>query len=149
MSPFVEAAGSAFSGLASEYGWALGEASESEWFASVDWLHAEQTLSVSDDRRDRVVEVHFSRPVGLRKDRVALPLWAVVEAAGGSAAEAFAAGDLARRIEALPRLAAVTSQYGGPLLSGDWSMQDVVIDVMERQNQANSEEGRRARRFLP
>lgn len=157
---FVDAAVEAFDGVARAFGLELVDRAEGEWFASVVWSRAERgsshRLRVTDDRRDLVVEVFVDVPlpdpvppdlsVLVRGDALSLPLWAIVEAAGD---DTDLAGRGAARRERLPDLARAVERWAGPFLGQDEPGVDAVAAVVGQRQWEWSEEGRRARRWLP
>jgi hypothetical protein len=90
-----------------------------------------------------------TRQLSIVSGRLAIPLWALAEVGGGSHKEVLAGGDQENRVGVLPRLAEATERYAGRLLSGDWSAVGEAYAVVARVQWENSDEGRKARRFLP
>jgi hypothetical protein len=154
---FIEQARAAFEPLAEAAGLEFEGQSEEEWFAWVKWSRGGITLRVSDDRRDRLIEVVILRPTTDDDDRaalselmrgteLALPLWAVVESRGG-VTDYDVSGD--RRLERLPMYAEAVHTYGMEFLADPRTSVDAVVRVVRERNWEWSEEGRKAKRFLP
>jgi len=156
---FRDLADTAFADVVQRHGLAPVSAADSTWWADVRWGRSELSLRVSDDRRDRLIEVMIERPMttedldvrplSVANGRLAIPLWALAEAGGGSQKDVLAGGDQENRLSALPRLAEATERYAGALLDDDSSGVMNAYAVVARVQWENSEEGRKARRFLP
>ena len=154
---FLEQARVAFEPVAQGAGLKLDEQSDEEWFAWVKWSRGGLALRVSDDRRDRLIEVIILRPIAADDDPVtlsqlirgtdlALPLWAIVESRGGTSNFDFS-GD--RRLERLPGYAEAVRTYGMEFLVDPRASAEGVAGVVRQRNWEWSEEGRKANRFLP
>ncbi len=153
MTDFVEAAKAAFGDLTLLLGYTVREWSDDEWWATVTWASGDLELIVSDDRRDRFVEVNIRRPQGrdpqsLLSDngRTVLPLWAIVEAAG-QRSDFYMSGE--HRVERLPRYAEAAASVGRPFLTNSEEPMDSVLAAVTQRNWEWSEEGRKALRWLP
>jgi hypothetical protein len=164
-SDFVRAALEAFDVVARELHLQATETVDETWFAKVAWEGPRRSpsagpnvrLSVTDDRRDRFVNVVAYRRAcpderaaagRLWQDDgwVSLPLWAIVEAAGATTEFAIS-GE--HRIERRPEQARAFEQHALPfLLDPDRPIDDVVA-VVDRHEWASSPEGRKANRRLP
>ncbi|HKY16616.1 MAG TPA: hypothetical protein VJM33_16950 [Microthrixaceae bacterium] len=156
MSEFVPAVLSAFEAVVGAVGLELVDTADDEWWASVEWRLDEVLLTVTDDRRDRLIEVFVTRPATpgeretasllLHGETISLPLWAMVEAAG--TAPSFALGGESR-LNRLPEYALAVEEYAIPfVLDPDRPIDDIVA-VVKQRNWESSDEGRRARRWLP
>lgn len=57
---FADACLTAFSELVASHAMSLDGAVDEEWYAKVEWRRREVSLTVTDDRRDRVTDVFFA-----------------------------------------------------------------------------------------
>jgi hypothetical protein len=164
-SDFVRAALEAFDVVARELHLQVKDTIDETWFAKVAWEGPQRSssagpavrLSVTDDRRDRFVNVIAYRRAGagertaagqLWQDDgwVSIPLWAIVEAAGETTEFAIS-GE--HRIERLPERARAFEQHALPFVLDPHRPIDDVVAVVDRHEWASSPEGRTANRRLP
>lgn len=153
---FVPAVFDAFEGVVTSLGLEFVGSNDGDWGASVEWKLEGVQLRVTDDRRDRLIEVFVTRRARddeletaslLRRDNtISLPLWAIVEATGASAAF-YLSG--ASRLDRLPEYVRAVKEYAVPFLFDPKHPIDDVVSVVKRRNWESSSEGRRARRWLP
>lgn len=153
---FVPTARAAFESVVSALGLEYVSSTDSEWGASVEWQLDGVALRVTDDRRDRLIEVFVRRPARAgeletasllwRADTISLPLWAIVEATGASTGF-YLSG--ASRLDRLPEYARAVEDYAIPFLVDPEHPIDDVVAVVKQRNWEWSDEGRRARRWLP
>ena len=153
---FVRTAVAAFEPIVAELDFVLHDVVDTEWFAAVTWRRGTVLLRVSDDRRDRLIDVTLLRPHGwvptldesslVRGDLLGIPLWAIVESLGGSA-DFAAAGE--HRLDRLPAYVDAVRQYAIPFIVSPREPISGVAEVVRRRNWESSEEGRAKSRFLP
>jgi hypothetical protein len=156
---FVEAAQDAFSPVLDSQGFTVTAVADDTWYAKVEWERAGIRLRVSDARRDNLTEVFISRPLAegdtqdrhllVHGDRLQVPLWAVATARGVDRRTCFAVGSAERRLQQLGALATATGELAADLLVGDWRELDVLVAAVRSQHEAETDEGRRKRRYLP
>ena len=154
---FVAMARHAFSHVTSSHGLELGSVGDDQWYGMVEWHGDGVSLRVSDDRRGNFTQVFVCRPLepsDLERwpllvvgQSVRVPLWAVIEAAGGDPGSGSAVGPAEQRWGQLASLAESTEAFTAALLDGDWAAMSRIHAVVARHHEGDVEDGRAGRRL--
>lgn len=82
-------------------------------------------------------------------NRLEVPLWEVAASRGIDRRSCFAVGTAERRLQQLEALARTTRELAAALLAGDWRELDVLVEAVRSQHAAETDDGRRKRRYFP
>jgi hypothetical protein len=150
---FVKAAQDAFSPVLDSQGITVTAVADDPWYAKVERERAGIRLSVSDDRRDNLTELFISRPLAATCSFMATGSKCrsgrSLQRAALIAARASRWEVPSEDLQQLGALATATGELAADLLVGEWRELDVLVAAVRSQHEAETDEGRRKRRYLP